>query len=89
MLYKRVGCYRDKQANPRPLPNLIMTDRDIRSQVYSGKTIDWKKWDTYLPDLVCRCARESSKKEMATFGLQYYGKHLLNYFSPFYLMYIL
>ncbi|CAH3199325.1 unnamed protein product, partial [Porites evermanni] len=57
--YAKIGCFKDDRTNPRPVPVLVFTDRDNSSNVWSGKTIDWSNWDTYIVDLVCRCANES------------------------------
>ena len=73
VMFERIGCYKDKQLKPRPLPDLVFTDRDTTSRVYSGQTINWKQWDTYMPKLVCRCAEESVKKMKIVFGIQFYG----------------
>ena len=73
--FSRVGCYRDSLIDPRPLPELLMTDRDVTSHAYSGKKIDWKNWNEYLPDLVCRCAKKTRDKGYNVFGLQFYGKY--------------
>ncbi|KAJ7383586.1 hypothetical protein OS493_026771 [Desmophyllum pertusum] len=72
--FTRVGCYRDSLINPRPIPELIMTDRDPTSDVYSGKKVEWKNWNEYLPDLVCRCAKKTRDKGYNVFGLQFYGE---------------
>lgn len=72
--YEKVGCFRDRHRNPRPLPNYLMNDRDVFHKKFSGKLIDWKNWDTYLPDLACRCAKKAQEKGMTFFGLQFYGE---------------
>ncbi|KAL9985033.1 hypothetical protein ACROYT_G007389 [Oculina patagonica] len=72
--FARVGCYRDSLINPRPIPELLMTDRDPTSHAYSGKPVDWKNWNEYLPDLVCRCAKKTRDKGYNVFGLQFYGE---------------
>ena len=72
--YEKVGCFRDRHRNPRPLPNYLMNDRDVFHKRFSGKLIDWKNWDTYLPDLACRCAKKAQEKGMTFFGLQFYGQ---------------
>eukprot|EP00795_Rhopilema_esculentum_P016916 gene16916-8404_t len=74
VMFERIGCFKDKGKHPRPLPDLILTDRDPSSSKYSGQTINWKKWDTYLPDFVCRCAKATAKEERNIFGLQFYGE---------------
>ena len=73
--YENVGCFSDKEsASGRPLPELIMTDRDETSIVYSGKTIGWTNWNTYIDDLACRCAEAAKLKGYTVFGLQDNGK---------------
>ena len=71
--YKKVGCFKDDRKNPRPVPVLVFTDRDVSSDVWSGKTIDWNNWDTYIVDLVCRCVNESRARNYSHFSIQYYG----------------
>ena len=53
---------------------------------YSGIKTNWKDWDNYLPNLVCRCAIESDKKGKKLFGLQYYGEQIFHavYFDTFF-----
>lgn len=77
--FARVGCYRDSLINPRPIPELLMTDRDPTSHAYSGKPVDWKNWNEYLHDLVCRCAKKTRDKGYNVFGLQFYGKYIFCY----------
>ena len=71
--YNKLGCFKDDMKNPRPLPLLLFTDRDSKSPVYSNKEIDWKNWDTYIKDLVCRCAKAAEEKKFSLFGLQNSG----------------
>ncbi|CAB4023145.1 Hypothetical predicted protein [Paramuricea clavata] len=58
----------------RPLNEYILTDRDSTHPVSSGRSIDWNNFDTYLPDLACRCAMKTVEKGWNTFGVQYYGE---------------
>ena len=46
--------------------------------IWSGKTIDWNNWDTYIVDLVCRCANESRARNYSHFSIQYYGNCQVN-----------
>ena len=46
--------------------------------MWSGKTIDWNNWDTYIVDLVCRCANESRARNYSHFSIQYYGNCQVN-----------
>ncbi|CAB4032175.1 Hypothetical predicted protein, partial [Paramuricea clavata] len=71
--FERLGCYKDRH-HPlmRPLNEYILTDRDRRHPAFSGRVIDWQNFDTYLPDLACRCAMKTVEKGWNTFGVQYY-----------------
>ena len=72
--FTRVGCFKDSMIEPRPLPQLLMTDRDSSSHMFSGKPIHWGNWDAYFPDLICRCAEKAKAKGHNVFGIQHYGK---------------
>lgn len=72
--FTRVGCFKDSMIEPRPLPQLLMTDRDSSSHMFSGKPIHWGNWDAYFPDLICRCAEKAKAKGYNVFGIQHYGK---------------
>jgi len=70
-----VGCYSDRHIKDnRPLPSYIMTDRDASLSIYSGRSIDWRNWDVYMPELVCRCAKKAKSMGKTTFGIEYYGE---------------
>ena len=71
--FERLGCFRDNKQEPRPIPSYMMTDREPRLKIYSGQSIDWRNWDVYLPEFVCRCAKLAKLKGHSTFGVQYYG----------------
>lgn len=71
--FTRLGCFRDS-LNPRPLPTILMTDRDPSMRVFSGVNIDWADWNDYKTDLACRCAKKTKKSGFKVFGLQFYGK---------------
>ena len=59
--YDVVGCYKDNQVDPRPLPELLA---DLTSE------IDW-----YHKDKVIRkCANLASDKGYTHFGLQSFGQ---------------
>ena len=62
---------------PRPMPELLLTDRDPSSKVYSGVTIDWVNYATYLPQIVCRCAEAARIRGFSHFGVQYYGRSIV------------
>ena len=72
--FERIGCYQDSYQIHRPLPDYILTDREKGLKVYSGRWVEWKNWDQYLPNVACRCAKKAKEKGYNTFGLQYYGK---------------
>ena len=72
-MYKPIGCYRDSLVPPRPLPNYISTDRDYSINIFSGKLIDWKNWNTHSPEMICRCARLAKLKGDTYFGIQFWG----------------
>ena len=59
---------------PRPLPKLLFTDRDSATKKFSGKSVDWQDWNSYINDLVCRCAKEAKVRNYAYFSIQFYGK---------------
>ena len=63
--------------NPRPLPTILMTDRDPSMKQYSGVSIDWAEWNDYMTDLACRCAKKTKESKFKVFGLQFYGKCVL------------
>lgn len=70
-----VGCFNDRQQqHGRPLPELLITDRDMKSHKFSGITVNWGEWDKYLNDIVCRCAEKAKEKNYSLFGVQNYGK---------------
>ena len=72
--YKRLGCYNDKEQEDRPLPELLFTDRDELSPVYSGKKYTKENYDRpYLDDLVERCALKSKKMGYNVFGIERFG----------------
>lgn len=70
---ERIGCFRDNKVKPRPLPDYIMTGRQKNLKIYSNQPIDWRNWDVYMPEFVCRCATLAKQKNHTTFGVQYYG----------------
>lgn len=73
--YLKLGCYNDKHARGhRPLSNLLFTDRDPKSYKFSGKRIDWENLDSYMKDVVCRCAEQAKAQGYMFFGLQFYGE---------------
>ena len=73
IVYRKVGCFKDDMISPRPLPKLLLTDRDLESAVSSNNSIDWDNWNDYLHDIVCRCAKAAKQHKYKYFGIQYYG----------------
>ena len=71
--YEPVGCFKDNQNIPRPLPDYIMNERDYRHSNWNGYLIDWKNWNTYIPKMICRCAAKAKELNRTTFSLQFYG----------------
>ena len=55
-----LGCFVDNNSPNRPLPELIFTDNDLESTVYSGVSVQADDWEAYMPELVCRLVTLSS-----------------------------
>jgi len=72
--YEPVGCFKDSQVAPRPLPNYIMTERDFTLDNWNGRLVDWKNWNTYSPELICRCASVAREMEHDLFAVQFWGE---------------
>ncbi|XP_031569120.1 uncharacterized protein LOC116303679 [Actinia tenebrosa] len=72
--FEAVGCFHDDLILPRPLPDLILSERDSTSPVFNGRRIDWLNWDTYVPEFICRCAKQAKEFQREVFGLQFYGE---------------
>ncbi|XP_065056381.1 uncharacterized protein LOC135684674 [Rhopilema esculentum] len=72
--YEPVGCFKDKQAVPRPLPDYVMNERDYTISNWNEHLIDWKNWNTYSPQMICRCAEKAKELGRKTFSLQFYGE---------------
>ena len=72
-MYKPIGCYRDSLVPPHPLPNYVSTDRDYSINIFSGKLIDWKNWNTHSPEMICRCAKLAKLKGDTYFAIQFWG----------------
>ena len=62
--YYNKGCYKENIRN-RALPELIL---------YVRGEIDWSNWKTFLPGLVCDCAKKSKELGFKYFGIQFYGE---------------
>ena len=75
MDFIKKGCFNDLQ-NPRPLPQLMFTDLNNSTAKFSGFPVDWGSWDSYLDDVVCRCAQVSNAKGFNYFGIENFGEYL-------------
>ena len=71
--FKNVGCFADKQILPRPIPELIFTDMNKSSLKYSGIEAQLGELDTYLGDVLCRCAVQAQELGYQYFGVQNHG----------------
>ena len=58
--YQRIGCYKDNQVDPRPLPELLA---DLTSEV------DWYQLDK----VIRKCAKLAGDKGYTHFGIQSFG----------------
>eukprot|EP00795_Rhopilema_esculentum_P016532 gene16532-7955_t len=72
--YLPIGCFYDHQVSPRPMPDLILTDRDPNHANFSGTEMDLSNWNTYIKDVVCRCARRARSLNLPLFSIQFYGE---------------
>lgn len=72
--FKNVGCYVDQQISPRPIPELIFTDINTSSPKYSGRQAHLGELDTYLSDVLCRCAELVQELGYEYFGVQNHGR---------------
>lgn len=72
--YTKQGCFNDKRKpSLRAMSELLFQDR-YEGRGFSGQRVDWNRWKTYLPGLVCRCATAAANKSYAFFGIQHYGE---------------
>ncbi|XP_044178443.1 uncharacterized protein LOC114976229 isoform X3 [Acropora millepora] len=72
--YLKQGCFNDKtKPSQRTMSELLFQDRH-KGKTFSGQKIDWNNWKTYLPELICRCAKAAGKKGYEFFGIQHYGE---------------
>ena len=65
---------------PRPLPDYIMNERDYTTSNWNSILIDWANWNTYSPQMICRCAQKAKELGKKTFAIQFYGKYFPLYF---------
>ncbi|XP_031557756.1 uncharacterized protein LOC116294312 [Actinia tenebrosa] len=70
----KIGCYSDHMDTPRPLPELVLSNRDPSSGVFDGHIFDWEKPVQSMQDLACRCARKVLQKNYTHFSLQFFGE---------------
>ncbi|XP_028515894.1 uncharacterized protein LOC110242438 isoform X2 [Exaiptasia diaphana] len=70
----KVGCYKDDIVAPRPLPRLIITDRERNIPAWDGHMFDWDKPAKSMRSLACRCAKKVLKMGYSHFSLQYYAE---------------
>lgn len=71
----KAGCFNDKtKPSLRAMSELLFQDRSDKGKSFSGQKVDWNNWNTYLPDLVCRCAVAAVNRGYTFFGIQFYGE---------------
>lgn len=75
----RKGCFEDRNDGDHRLSEILFTDRDTSSSVFSGRPVGWNHWENYILKLACRCAEESNRKRSTVFGLQRYGRPLSSF----------
>lgn len=75
--FENVGCYADKQLSPKPIPDLLFSDLDKESPKYSGNEARLGELDTYLSDVLCRCAEQAQELGYTFFGVQNHGQSRL------------
>ena len=52
----------------------MFTDLDARDSKFSGVPIDWGSWNSYLQNVVCRCAQVSKAEGFYYFGVKNFGR---------------
>eukprot|EP00112_Aurelia_sp_Birch-Aquarium-sp1_P005417 Seg1615.3 transcript_id=Seg1615.3/GoldUCD/mRNA.D3Y31 product="hypothetical protein" protein_id=Seg1615.3/GoldUCD/D3Y31 len=72
--YEPGGCFKDNQNKPRPLPDYLMNERDYSTDNWNGHLINWRNWNTYSPQMICRCAQKAKEMGKKTFSIQFYGE---------------
>ncbi|XP_068717696.1 uncharacterized protein [Montipora capricornis] len=73
--FEKVECFQDNHdVNSRPLPDYLFNDLDPSIETFSGQRVDWRNWDTYLPQVACRCAMAAKARNASFFGIQAYGQ---------------
>ncbi|EDO41761.1 predicted protein [Nematostella vectensis] len=69
----KIGCW-SRIDTGNLLSELLFTDRDFSSNVYSHKFVDWNNWQTYVNDLLCRCSDAAKAKGYKFIGLRFYAE---------------
>ena len=73
MQFIKKGCFNAIKSQ-KPLPRLMFTDLDARDSKFSGVPIDWGSWNSYLQNVVCRCAQVSKAEGFYYFGVKNFGR---------------
>lgn len=71
-----LGCWGDRRHN-RALPNLIATGRDSSSDAFVMPAIQWDKFNYWLSNFICECAKKILKRKNVDsdiIGIQYYAE---------------
>ncbi|XP_068709752.1 cartilage matrix protein-like [Montipora foliosa] len=82
--WTKIGCFKDRVKPSRPLPEMLLNDRD-RSSIYHepGYELNYNKWNQSQHSLACRCAEKALQKGYRVFGLQFYGECWSGPFAEF------
>eukprot|EP00794_Sanderia_malayensis_P018008 gene18007-19809_t len=72
--FKALGCYKDEMVDPRPLPQMIITERDSGHPSWNGRYVEWNNWDAYMVKAICRCAEKTKSMKYTYFGMQFFGE---------------
>ncbi|KAJ7391354.1 hypothetical protein OS493_018397 [Desmophyllum pertusum] len=73
--WTKIGCFKDNITPTRPLPEMLLNDRDRNSKYHqSNYRLDWHKWTESTHSLACRCAAKALEKGYTVFGIQFYGE---------------
>ncbi|XP_068756342.1 matrilin-2-like isoform X2 [Montipora capricornis] len=82
--WTKIGCFKDKVKPSRPLPEMLLNDRDRFSKYHQpGYRLNWNKWSQSQHSLACRCAEKALQKGYRVFGLQFYGECWSGPFAEF------
>ncbi|XP_078373834.1 coadhesin-like [Oculina patagonica] len=73
--WTKIGCFKDNIKPSRPLPEMLLNDRDRRSKYHEpGYRLNWHRWQESTHSLACRCAQKALEKGYTVFGLQFFGE---------------